>query len=107
MKYCFASQPFERGQTDTGSPIQMQMNNEAAWKNTRKAKETQEITSITTKQPTGFLALRDFDFSSVICGSVWGKPDAKRRIAANRIIIHGSEKQERPALAPFVWRERS
>ena len=28
----------------------------------RKAKETQEFTSITTKQPIGFLALREFDF---------------------------------------------
>ena len=38
----------------------------------RKAKETQEITSITTKQPTGFLALRDFDFSSVISEEMEG-----------------------------------
>lgn len=30
MKYCFASQPFERGQTDTGNPVQVQMNYEAA-----------------------------------------------------------------------------
>lgn len=38
----------------------------------RKAKEIQEITSITTKQPTGFLALRDFDFSSVISEEMEG-----------------------------------
>ena len=38
----------------------------------RKAKETQEITSIITKQPTDFLALRDFDFSSVISEEMEG-----------------------------------
>ena len=38
----------------------------------RKAKEIQEITSITTKQATGFLALRDFDFSSVISEEMEG-----------------------------------
>lgn len=32
----------------------------------RKIKETQEITSITTIQPTGYLMLRDFDFASTI-----------------------------------------
>ena len=30
MKYCFASQPFEQGQTVKGNPVQVQMNYEAA-----------------------------------------------------------------------------
>ena len=38
----------------------------------RKANETQELTSITTKQPTGFLALREFDFASIISKEMEG-----------------------------------
>ena len=38
----------------------------------RRAKETQETTSITTVQPTGYLALRDFDFTSTISKEMEG-----------------------------------
>ena len=38
----------------------------------RKAKETQEIMPITTAQPTGYLALQDFDFASTISKEMEG-----------------------------------
>lgn len=38
----------------------------------RKAREPQEITSITTAQSTGYLALREFDFSSTISKEMEG-----------------------------------
>ena len=38
----------------------------------RKIKESQKITSVTTIQSTGYLALRDFDFASTISKEMEG-----------------------------------